>query len=221
MNRQFLKDMAANHYNYGFIHYRDTDSAGHAFGWGSPEYLRAVATIDGYLAEIFHLVETDPKLAGHTAIIVTTDHGGVGTNHGEAELAVNYTIPVFVWSAGVGRGDLYAMNRAARTDPGDGRPAYASHGQPIRNGGTGNLALALLGLGPIPGSTINVQQDLRASLAGDYNGDGSVNAADYTVWRNAQGSADDLRADGNGDGVVDRADYDLWKSSVGEAAAQP
>jgi hypothetical protein len=113
------------------------------------------------------------------------------------------------------------MNRAARTDPGDGRPDYASHGQPIRNGGTGNLALALLGLGPIPGSTINVQQDLRASLAGDYNGDGSVNAADYTVWRNAQGSADDLRADGNGDGVVDRADYDLWKSSVGEAAAQP
>jgi hypothetical protein len=221
MNRQFLKDMAANHYNYSFIHYRDSDSAGHAFGWGSPEYLQAVATVDGYLAEVFHLVETDPKLAGHTAIIVTTDHGGVGTNHGEAEQAVNYTIPVFVWGEGARSGDLYAMNRAARSDPGDDRPDYTSDGQPIRNGDTGNLALGLLGLGPIPGSMINVRQDLRVAVAGDYNGDGSVNAADYTVWRNTQGSADDLRADGNGDGVVDQADYDLWKSNVGAAVAHP
>ena len=219
MNRQFLKDMAANHYNYSFVHYRDPDSAGHAFGWGSPEYLQAVATVDGYLAAVFHLVETDPKLAGQTAIIVTTDHGGVGTNHGDAERAVNYVIPVFVWGAGVGRGDLYAMNHSVRTDPGDGRPDYTSQGQPIRNGGTGNLALKLLGLGPIPGSMINVQQDLRVAVAGDYNGDGSVNAADYTVWRNTQGSADDLRADGNGDGSVDQADYDLWKAAMSIPAA--
>jgi len=219
MNRQFLKDMAANHFNYSFVHYRDTDSAGHAFGWGSPAYLQAVATIDGYLAAVFHLVETDPQLVGQTAIIVTTDHGGIGTNHGEAELADNYTIPVFVWGAGVGRGDLYAMNRETRTNPGAGRPDYTSHGQPIRNGGTGNLALTLLGLGPIPGSMINADQDLRVTLLGDYNGDGSVNVADYTVWRNTEGSVDDLRADGNGDGTVDQADYDLWKSHADAGAA--
>ena len=61
--------------------------------------MQAVATVDGYLAEVLQLVETDPELAGHTTIIVNTDHGGVGTDHSEADRAVNYTIPVFVWGA--------------------------------------------------------------------------------------------------------------------------
>ena len=52
MNRRFLADMAARHFNYAFVHYRDTDSAGHAFGWGSPEYLQAVASVDAYLADV-------------------------------------------------------------------------------------------------------------------------------------------------------------------------
>jgi GH35 family endo-1,4-beta-xylanase len=50
---------------------------------------------------------------------------------------------------------------------------------------------------------------------GDYNGDSTVDAVDYTVWRDSYGSTDDLRADGNGDGVVDEADYGVWKSLFG------
>ena len=50
---------------------------------------------------------------------------------------------------------------------------------------------------------------------GDYNGDGSVNASDYTVWRNTLGSTDDFRADGNGDRMIDEADYAIWKSNFG------
>jgi hypothetical protein len=54
-------------------------------------------------------------------------------------------------------------------------------------------------------------------LAGDYNGDGRVNAADYSVWRNSLGqSGSGLAADGNGDTHVDNADYDLWKLHFGE-----
>lgn len=55
-------------------------------------------------------------------------------------------------------------------------------------------------------------------LSGDYNGDGTVDAADYTVWRDAEGSIDDLAADGNGDGVVDAADRQVWIDHYGRVA---
>jgi GH35 family endo-1,4-beta-xylanase len=62
------------------------------------------------------------------------------------------------------------------------------------------------------------KNDLLYSLVvapGDYNGDGTVDAADYSVWRDTFGSSDDLRADGNGDGVVDDGDYGVWKALFG------
>lgn len=56
---------------------------------------------------------------------------------------------------------------------------------------------------------------LHAGTAGDYSGDGRVDAADYTVWRDSLGSAGP--ADGNLDGVVDNLDYGIWRSNVGSA----
>lgn len=54
------------------------------------------------------------------------------------------------------------------------------------------------------------------TLQGDYNLDGAVDAADYSVWRDSLGrQGTGLAADGNGDEVVDQLDYDLWKSSFG------
>jgi hypothetical protein len=219
MHERFLSDMAAQHFNYAFLHYRDTDTTGHALGWGSGGWMYALRNIDSYLGQILQLVENDTKLAGRTAIIVNTDHGGTGFGHDEFLIPDNYTIPILVWGAGVGRGELYAMNRNTRTDPGESRPDYCESSQPIRNGDTGNLALSLLGLGPIPNSVINARQDLRVSLAGDYNLDGSVDTADYVVWRETEGSSTDLRADGNGDGRVDQADHDLWKANVGASSS--
>jgi hypothetical protein len=52
-------------------------------------------------------------------------------------------------------------------------------------------------------------------LAGDYNRDGTVNAADYAVWQNSLGSTTSLAADGNSNGVVDAGDYTLWRSRFG------
>lgn len=61
-----------------------------------------------------------------------------------------------------------------------------------------------------------------AGLPGDYNADGKVDAADYTVWRDNLGTGFPLA--GNGDetgssaGVVDGDDYVLWKNNYGAMA---
>jgi rhamnogalacturonan endolyase len=58
-------------------------------------------------------------------------------------------------------------------------------------------------------------------LVGDYNSNGTVDAGDYTVWRDTFGSTTDLRADGNHDGTVDPDDRDIWKGNFGAVAAAP
>ncbi len=57
-------------------------------------------------------------------------------------------------------------------------------------------------------------------LAGDYNFNGVVDAADYSVWRDTLNSMADLRADGNGDGVVDALDYGVWRSNFGATVSE-
>ena len=57
-----------------------------------------------------------------------------------------------------------------------------------------------------------------STLPGDYNGDGVVDAADYTVWRDNLGSNVTLPGDTTL-GTVTSADYDVWRSNYG--ATQP
>lgn len=53
----------------------------------------------------------------------------------------------------------------------------------------------------------------------DFNGDGTVDAADYTLLRDTMGSTTDLRADGSGDGVVGPGDRHLWMTYYGRSGA--
>ena len=49
------------------------------------------------------------------------------------------------------------------------------------------------------------------AFPGDYNHNGTVDAADYVVWRHTLGqSGTSLAADGDGSGTIDQADYDEW-----------
>ncbi|MEX2112678.1 MAG: alkaline phosphatase family protein [Pirellulales bacterium] len=162
MTDRFIEEMKSQPFNYTFLHYADTDSKGHAKGWGSPEYMEAVVHVDGQLARIVELVTTDERFKGKTTIILSADHGGLGLNHGINSNVLNYTIPFYVWGAGVAPGrDLYELNTSSRANPQTERPDYTGAPlQPIRNGDGGNLALSLLGLGPIPGSLVNAAQDL-------------------------------------------------------------
>ncbi|QDT68944.1 Soluble aldose sugar dehydrogenase YliI precursor [Planctomycetes bacterium MalM25] len=54
-------------------------------------------------------------------------------------------------------------------------------------------------------------------VEGDYNRDGVVNAADYTVWRDRQGEAADsfTSADGDGDATVGDGDEAVWRANYG------
>jgi hypothetical protein len=55
-------------------------------------------------------------------------------------------------------------------------------------------------------------------LAGDYNNDGKVDAADYTVWRDALHSGAALQNETASLGIVDADDYDAWKANFGVMA---
>jgi T5SS/PEP-CTERM-associated repeat protein len=56
-----------------------------------------------------------------------------------------------------------------------------------------------------------------STLPGDYNRDGIVDAADYTVWRDTLGQtvAAGTGADSDGNGMIDQADYDNWVLDFG------
>lgn len=61
-----------------------------------------------------------------------------------------------------------------------------------------------------------------APVEGDYNADGKVDAADYTVWRDSLGQAgESLPADGNGDEIVDSLDFEVWRGNCTAAAVLP
>ena len=65
-------------------------------------------------------------------------------------------------------------------------------------------------------SEFSVTLAVVPALAGDYNANGVVDAADYTVWRDSLGqTGTGLAADGNGDGMIDAGDYTVWKSNFG------
>lgn len=217
VQQSFINDMAINQFNYTFLHYVHPDGVGHGAGWGSDAWNSIVELMDDYVGEIFDLVETTPNLTDNTIVILTADHGGEGTGHGTAEDPENYTIPLFVWGRGVApSADLYALNPTSRENPGPGRPSYTAANQPLRNGGTANLALHLLGLGPVPGSTINFDQDLLvASLyAADFDANQLVDGDDLLIW--LQGYATSAEAnkasgDSNEDGNIDGRDFLNWQ----------
>lgn len=57
-----------------------------------------------------------------------------------------------------------------------------------------------------------------SGLDGDYNNDGMVNLADYTVWRDALGASITLPNESATPGLVDVDDYDAWKANFGAEA---
>jgi hypothetical protein len=151
--------------DFRFLHLSPPDVAGHAHGWMSKRYLRAVRTADRLLGEVVAAVNADPARKAGTTILLTSDHGGHGPSHDNARLLDNYRVVFMARGAAVDRGvDLYAIN-PAYADPGTRRTGYGARRQPVRNGMVANLALDLLDLPAVEGSELDDQLDLRLTAA--------------------------------------------------------
>ena len=157
MTDSLVAALASSPPNFSFVHFSQPDVAGHGYGWGEEEYLAALGAVDAELERILDVVQTSAPLAGHTAVILTTDHGGTSHDHQDAANPLNFVIPFYVLSPGIqGNHDLYDLAAAQRVaPPTDANPSFDSEDQPIRNGDAGNLALELLGLPPVPDSSMH------------------------------------------------------------------
>lgn len=165
MVAKFLEKLNGSAPAFLFLHISAPDKTGHLDSWSltpGSSYLEAVKQSDVLIGKILRAIRDNPKLASTTAVIITADHGGTGSAHGDPREPLNFTIPFLVWGGAVAQGaDLYALNPSTRTDPGQEQIAYGAALQPIRNGDAANLVLDLLGLPPIRGSVINSRQDLK------------------------------------------------------------
>jgi hypothetical protein len=95
---------------------------------------------------------------------------------------------------------------------------------PVAGGQTYYVKVVGYGGATNPNYSLEIDAPLPAAYFGDYNQDGFVNAADYTVWRNTSGQtvlAPYTGADGDGDRMIDRDDFLLWKAHYGETVPVP
>ena len=217
----FVLHMTDLPHTYSFVHITDPDVVGHDSGWESTEYYQSVMKVDSLLGRIFNLIDDGP-LVDVTAVIVTADHGGSGTTHDDPFLPENYTVPLYVTGPGVPAGyDIYAFNPASRLDPAGSRPSYDISPQPVRNGGSCNLALELLGLERIPGSVINSDQDLDVMMP-----NGIVDLPDVEIMNPADGALFDAPATIDIEAVVDggsmeRVEFYAGWVLIGEDVTDP
>ena len=72
-----------------FVHFPDTDLAGHASGWLSPAYMATLTAADAAIGRLLQALPTE------ATVIVTSDHGGHGATHGSSD-AEDMTIPWIV-----------------------------------------------------------------------------------------------------------------------------
>lgn len=68
-----------------FVYFDECDLTGHSTGFSplNPAYINAVQTVDGHIGSILTALQSRPTYAEEDWIIlITTDHGGIGTGHG-------------------------------------------------------------------------------------------------------------------------------------------
>jgi len=131
----------ANGFGVMFVHFASPDLAGHEFGWMSPEQFAALRESDGALGVLLAGL-TANGLRDTTLVIVTSDHGGHDTTHGD-DVPQDMIIPWVINGPGVIPQELsvpiYTMDTAAtaaymldlsRPAEWDGLPVLQAFGLP-------------------------------------------------------------------------------------------
>ena len=92
-----LEHLSENDTDFTFLDLGCLDEMGHAHGWLSDEYNSA---LESSLALVKSITDV---LSDEYVVILTTDHGGHGKDHG-SELPEDMTIPVVIMGEGFGKG---------------------------------------------------------------------------------------------------------------------
>jgi predicted AlkP superfamily pyrophosphatase or phosphodiesterase len=85
--------------NLCVIHFPDTDSTGHKYGWGSPEQIAAFAEVDRELNTVFTAIR-EAGIADKSVVFISADHGGHDKTHG-SNAPEDMNIPWIAWGKGV------------------------------------------------------------------------------------------------------------------------
>lgn len=85
--------------NLCFVHFADSDGAGHKYGWGTPEQVKAFEDEDEALKIVRNAIDK-AGIAGDSVIILTADHGGHDKTHG-TRAPEDMTIPWIAFGKGV------------------------------------------------------------------------------------------------------------------------
>ncbi len=88
--------------NLCFIHFADSDGAGHAHGWGSQEQMKSFSDEDTALKTVLDAINR-AKIASSSVVILTADHGGHDRTHG-TDSPEDMIIPWIAWGSGVKHG---------------------------------------------------------------------------------------------------------------------
>lgn len=118
--------------------------------------------------------------------------------------------------------DEFALNELVPTgDALIGAGQSYSLGDMFLVGGEEDLTLEFVlsidGVGEVRQGVVQYGE-IPAGLPGDYNNNGVVDAADYTIWRDSVGPGSLPNEGGVSPGTVDNADYAFWASRYGSVA---
>ncbi|CAG8532754.1 8239_t:CDS:2 [Diversispora eburnea] len=64
-----------------FVHLTDVDEYGHGHNYGSQTYLEQIKVLDSHIGKILEAIDKE-GWNDDSLVIMTTDHGGIGTSHG-------------------------------------------------------------------------------------------------------------------------------------------